>query len=1117
MVLLTYDSLVLVLQHGTSTDRSRLNLASEQLEMWESSDPSIWGLFLHIAFSRGTAGSTNRLRLDGNAVAYGGTDEEAQILAVRQVAMIRFKNGVDRFWRSRMVNRTTVTIPQEEKQRLRSKLWDCLNEPHRTIALHAAVSINRIARHDYPTHWEGLFDELLQHLSNAHSEQATASQELGPDSERARAARLRLLRGSDVLQRVLKELGTVKMLAGRIRMTTLAKSLLGPLSSIFHQYFVETFPSEPENLSAAELASWASGVQLADRVRTSQLLLRAVMHLTLADPGLLTVSTTSEGGSSANVAMHIFASTPTLLSCLSSTRLCYLRLYRNATSSEQAEHLPLLTNLTKHLLGFGKLYLALIGKDRSKAARWSGWDDLILWYWSQARSVDDETLSVSRDTATTSPEALVLDRPPKFVIQALMLLKQTLTEWRGNSTSDSKTDVIAPPPFNDANFLTRVADTLVERLMRLTRDDLEKWQTDPEEWAIGESNESIDLDIRPAAERTLMVLANYSRPKRLVGEHLWGKFLALGNATSVGTGDLGQILIRDAVYAAVGRCRDYLPNQDQDGLPADEAHSAADVSSAAAERLVSEGMLDASAGPAWIIIRRRIAWILWEWSEEIRIPHRPAVYAVLVSLLEDSPGRTDVAVRLAAAKSLGALADTLEFDADSFAPYIEPALIGLARLVGNSELDAVDSIRSCTTSLSILTERLGARILPHIDTMARLVPTLWNSNDDPQLLGKSSILTFVAKLVRTVELVPYEQNGPAENLHHVVEPLVRQSLSNAVRLIGKDALSLWARTLRSTPAMTPPLFGLLDMLPHLLALPDFAPDACSIFEEAAMLVPVELCLHHGHAIFDALASILADTESANVLSPIKAVDTLLQSLHAVGQAGDHWTSLADNSGFFAALVGSLVQVKESAVIAGYFVALISRITFHLAPKQLVSLLASSSVRLSHANALADVGATLVTPLIDQWCSRFENMSSARRRKMTALGLAALLKSACASASTSIAQSVASKVAEMISVWSDSLGEIKENANGSSDVYRAPSPANSIGMGAFSDDGGDWLEDLAPGSARATHLSENDPAINVPLASAVADALNDAQSVFGPALLQGIDPLVLDMLRADLSK
>ncbi|CEH15341.1 Nuclear transport receptor KAP120 (importin beta superfamily) [Ceraceosorus bombacis] len=994
-----------------STNRLRLDSNAVAYEMWESSDPSIWGLFLHIAFSRGAAGSTNRLRLDSNAVAYGGSDEEAQILAVRQVAMIRFKNGVDRFWRSRMVNRTTVTIPQEEKQRLRSKLWDCLNEPHRSIALHAAVSINRIARHDFPTHWGSLFDELLQHLSNAHSEQATASQELGPDSERARAARLRLLRGSDVLQRVLKELGTVKMLAGRIRMTTLAKSLLGPLSSIFHQYFVETFPSEPENLSAAEMASWASGVQLADRVRTSQLLLRAVMHLTLADPGLLTVSTTSEGGSSANVAMHIFASTPTLLSCLSSTRLCYLRLYRNATSSEQAEHLPLLTNLTKHLLGFGKLYLALIGKDRSKAARWSGWDDLILWYWSQARSVDDETLSVSRDTATTSPEALVLDRPPKFIIQALMLLKQTLTEWRGNSTSESKTDVIAPPPFNDANFLKRVADTLVERLMRLTRDDLEKWQTDPEEWAIGESNESIDLDIRPAAERTLMVLANYSRPKRLVGEHLWGKFLALGNATSVGTGDLGQILIRDAVYAAVGRCRDYLPNQDQDGLPADEAHSAADASSAAAERLVSEGMLDASAGPAWIIIRRRIAWILWEWSEEIRIPHRPAVYAVLVSLLEDSPGRTDVAVRLAAAKSLGALADTLEFDADSFAPYIEPALIGLARLVGNSELDAVDSIRSCTTSLSILTERLGARILPHIDTMARLVPTLWNSNDDPQLLGKSSILTFVAKLVRTVELVPYEQNGPAENLHHVVEPLVRQSLSNpdALGLIGKDALSLWARTLRSTPAMTPPLFGLLDLLPHLLALPDFAPDACSIFEEAAMLVPVELCLHHGHTIFDALASILADTESANVLSPIKA---------------------------------------------------------------LVSLLASSSVRLSHANAPADVGATLT---------------------------------------------VAGKVAEMISVWSDSLGEIKENANGSSDLYRAPSPANSIGMGAFSDDGGDWLEDLAPGSARATHLSQIDPAINVPLASAVADALNDAQSVFGPALLQGIDPLVLDMLRADLSK
>lgn len=115
------------------------------------------------------------------------------------------------------------------------------------------------------------------------------------------------------------------------------------------------------------------------------------------------------------------------------------------------------------------------------------------------------------------------------------------------------------------------------------------------------------------------------------------------------------------------------------------------------------------------------------------------------------------------------------------------------------------------------------------------------------------------------------------------------------------------------------------------------------------------------------------------------------------------------------------------MIAGHFIALIARITFHLAPEQVVSLLLSSSVKLSHANAPAAAGQTLVAPLIDQWCSRFENMSSARRRKMTALGLAALLKSACTS--ESIAQSVAAKVPNMISVWSDSLGEIKENSNG----------------------------------------------------------------------------------------
>lgn len=388
---------------------------------------------------------------------------------------------------------------------------------------------------------------------------------------------------------------------------------------------------------------------------------------------------------------------------------------------------------------------------------------------------------------------------------------------------------------------------------------------------------------------------------------------------------LDDILARDAVYAAIGRCRDYMPK-------------GADLARAAGERLVREASLGHEAGASWLIIRRRIAWILWEWSEHISIPYRPAVYAVLVNLLEDVPGVTDVAVRLAAARSLGALADTLEFDADSFEPFVEHALSRLANLVVNADLNAVDSVRMCTTALSILTERIGARVVPHIEALAGLVPQLW-SVEDPQFLNKSSIITFVGKLVRSVEMVPFSEDGPVVKLHGLVEPLVRQSLSDpvssessgsvekvltrsccrisqaAASILGKEALSLWIRSLHSSGNMSAPLFSLLDLIPTLITQPDFCHEACRVVEEVALLTPQELLVHHGAALFNASASLIADPNSALIISPVSAIEVLVQGLSAVGASEDQWPLLMDQSGLFAAVVRNVITsiVSERSV------------------------------------------------------------------------------------------------------------------------------------------------------------------------------------------------------------
>ena len=58
-------------------------------------------------------------------------------------------------------------------------------------------------------------------------------------------------------------------------------------------------------------------------------------------------------------------------------------------------------------------------------------------------------------------------------------------------------------------------------------------------------------------------------------------------------------------------------------------------------------------------------------------------------------------------------------------------------------------------------------------------------------------------------------------------------------LLGKDALTLWAKALRSSPYMTAPLFSLMELVPQLLQQPDFSPEACQVLEETVSMVPKE--------------------------------------------------------------------------------------------------------------------------------------------------------------------------------------------------------------------------------------------------------------------------------------
>ncbi|XP_022824484.1 importin-11 isoform X1 [Spodoptera litura] len=122
------------LNRATSQDPDVLKPAEKKLQEWEV-EPGFYSVLLNVLSNHS---------IDGN---------------VRWLAVMCFKNGVDRYWRKTAPN----AITEEEKLKLRQGLLttNILSEPVAQIATQLAVLISKIARFDCPTNWPDLVPELM--------------------------------------------------------------------------------------------------------------------------------------------------------------------------------------------------------------------------------------------------------------------------------------------------------------------------------------------------------------------------------------------------------------------------------------------------------------------------------------------------------------------------------------------------------------------------------------------------------------------------------------------------------------------------------------------------------------------------------------------------------------------------------------------------------------------------------------------------------------------------------------------------------------------------------------------------------------------------------------------
>lgn len=1027
------------------SDPAVLQRVDEQLVAWETESP-FWEALVHAALAR--------------EAGYPST--------LRQLAMIRFKNGIAKYWRPRIVNRKSVVIEHDAKERIRQRLLDVLSEPDRVVATQGALSVARIMRHDYPDEWPTIVPTLQAALesSSAALHEAAAQGRLAQST----AETLVLLRAADTLRHCVKELESVRIMAGRLRMASLAECLIPVLQPVMERVFAIAFDTN-------DTAAWAQTPGTAERLRASHLLLKSLHRLSLHEKGLIS-SRVQQIDS--NVAYMFFASTPRQLACVAQRRTEFV-----GTGHE------LLPVLTKHMMAYAKLHYAFVSSFQSHITKWPSWTEVVEWYWGVLcdAAKDGASVSLHHD----DDDDLVV-YPYRWIVLSLKLLHATLDRWQRDRPAG--TMFVGT---SGAQFELQVVDVLLKTYLRLTPTDLERWQAHPEQFAIEEDQGDDELDIRPAAIELMRSLSRHSfrsgkgaAPEvPTVSDYMWMQF----EASAQWPLTLDGVLAREVVYHATGLCRDQLNPlwwYDSDADP--------DVrmSGAIHDRLIPEAAMDADA--IWIIVRRRIVWLLYEWSEFVSEATRPIAYALLVQLLKQAPGYTDATIQLLAARSLAAIADTVDFERRTFLPYLQDTVVGLAHMLQGG-IEEPDSIRSITHALCVIMDRADTDMVPYGPALADMVPKMW-ARDDPQMRLKPSLLEFVSKLVE--KYLPHVE-AQAET-QALVARLLRDSFEPATRsLLCHDALLLWYHTLASSYTLSAPLVELLSFAPELLGQPEYAPLMCRVWEETVLLAPEDVLYSFGMSVYGAMAQMVGHPNSPVIMEPIFAIDMHVRALPTArlgAMAGIMRATHLDQ-----AILASLCRENDMYHVRQRCAILVSRMALTMPPPTFHDMVRATT-------RWPDLCRCLISTSV--------MLTHARSRKLVALGLAHILRHASAEDT-----GLLSAVPDMIGLWTEVLGEVVEDEAGSADRYeREMSPTRALEIG---EDGIPFLDEYGlietastPSSARTDAVRKRDPAFTVPLRAYVADTLNTvlqdgSHKTELQSLLATIDPLVLDTLQRGLSE
>ncbi|KAF7589321.1 hypothetical protein BBP40_004474 [Aspergillus hancockii] len=603
---------------------------------------------------------------------------------VRYLAIIQLKNGIDKYWRKTATN----AIKKEEKEQIKTRALQAgVVEPAPLLALHNALMISKIMRHEFPQDWPDGISSLIGFLRSSTQ----------PGSNP-----LQLPRALIIILQIIKELST-----GRLQRTRTSLQSASP--EIFHLL---------GNIYVEKVNNWASLLEqgvvdegtLLESLEQSLVSLKVVRRLVIA--GFEHPNRNSE-------VRDFWLLTHSHFSRFLQFTSGSIILPENVQKA-----------IEKHILQLSKLHVEM-AKDRAASfALLPESIALVRSYWGLVVRLGENYGQLGESDGKTLME--------KAGLKALLLIRacskmafnpaQTFKYQTPEDKEEKKQSVeLIKSELFTHDFVVNVMELLVTQFFRIRKSDFQEWEEDPEEWERKEEDvaEAWEFSIRSCSEKLFLDLVIHF--KDLLIPRLLTVFYNFASPQN------HDVLLKDSLYSAIG-------------LAAASLEQHLDFNKFLETTLVPEVQMQEQG---YNLLRRRIAILLGQWvpikSSEL---NKDAVYQTFQHLLSKQEPLNDLVVRITAGRQLKHVLDPFEFSPAGFLPYAPSVLQNLMSLVQEVELSEtkmglLDTVRMAVT-------KMEDNIAPFSDQILSLLPPLWESSGEEHLM-KQAILTLLSSLINSLK------------------------------------------------------------------------------------------------------------------------------------------------------------------------------------------------------------------------------------------------------------------------------------------------------------------------------------------------------------------------------